>query len=144
MLRPSYASLTLMFPWFDLPCSDNNLHFVEAPALAPPEVAYDQNDMVRYEQELTEAAAMPLPDVRGTSFLRKPDSTFCTLVFGHNFRACFLSKILSMLCWIFVCIVPLHLCLLHDQSTCRRTTTCKARTVTEKLKKCSGHNANAG
>ena len=44
--------------------SDNNLHFVEAPALAPPEVAYDQNDMIRYEQELTEAAAMPLPDVR--------------------------------------------------------------------------------
>ena len=41
---------------------DNNLHFVEAPALAPPEVAYDQSDMIRYEQELTEAAAMPLPD----------------------------------------------------------------------------------
>ena len=39
------------------------MHFVEAPALAPPEVAYDQNDMIRYEQELTEAAAMPLPDV---------------------------------------------------------------------------------
>ena len=30
--------------------------------LAPPEVTYDQNDMIRYEQELTEAAAMPLPD----------------------------------------------------------------------------------
>jgi GTP-binding nuclear protein Ran len=43
-------------------CSDNNLHFVEAPALAPPEVQYDQQDMIRYEQELNEAAAMPLPD----------------------------------------------------------------------------------
>jgi len=41
---------------------DNNLHFVEAPALAPPEVGYDQADMIRYEQELNEAAAMPLPD----------------------------------------------------------------------------------
>jgi len=89
MLRPSYASLTLMFPWFDLPCSDNNLHFVEAPALAPPEVAYDQNDMVRYEQELTEAAAMPLPDVRGTSFLENltvlPVPWCSDITFGHAF-----------------------------------------------------------
>jgi hypothetical protein len=43
-------------------CSDNELHFVEAPALAPPEVVYDQADMAKYETELTEAAAMPLPD----------------------------------------------------------------------------------
>jgi len=58
------VSLTPSLTPYLFTSSDNNLHFVEAPALAPPEVAYDQNDMVRYEQELTEAAAMPLPDVR--------------------------------------------------------------------------------
>ncbi len=35
---------------------------MEAPALAPPEVQYDQSDMAQYERELSEAAAMPLPD----------------------------------------------------------------------------------
>jgi hypothetical protein len=42
-------------------CGDNNLHFVEAPALAPPEFHIDANDAARYEQELREAAAIPLP-----------------------------------------------------------------------------------
>lgn len=41
---------------------DNNLMFVEAPAMRPPEAMIDMNDMNRYEQELTEAAACPLPE----------------------------------------------------------------------------------
>jgi GTP-binding nuclear protein Ran len=41
---------------------DNNLMFVEAPAMKPPEAMIDMNDMNRYEQELTEAAACPLPE----------------------------------------------------------------------------------
>ncbi|KAJ8614120.1 hypothetical protein CTAYLR_004617 [Chrysophaeum taylorii] len=41
---------------------DNNLHFVEAPALAPPEFHIDPRDAQRYEQELQEAANIPLPD----------------------------------------------------------------------------------
>jgi len=53
---------------------------VEAPALAPPEVAYDQNDMIRYEQELTEAAAMPLPDVRRELPVPSSLSILCLLV----------------------------------------------------------------
>jgi GTP-binding nuclear protein Ran len=41
---------------------DNNLVFVEAPALKPPEAQIDMQDIQRYEQELAEAAAAPLPD----------------------------------------------------------------------------------
>jgi len=38
------------------------LEFVAAPALAPPEVQVDQNLLDQYHKEMTEAAAMPLPD----------------------------------------------------------------------------------
>ena len=41
---------------------DNDLKFVEAPALAPPEFQIDMAQQQRYEQELAAAAAMPLPD----------------------------------------------------------------------------------
>ena len=41
---------------------DNKLQFVEAPALAPPELNISAADAARYEQELNEAAAMPLPE----------------------------------------------------------------------------------
>ncbi|KAG5188458.1 GTP-binding nuclear protein Ran [Tribonema minus] len=41
---------------------DPNLMFVEQPALAPPEVQLDQADVQRFEQELEQAAAIPLPD----------------------------------------------------------------------------------
>ena len=41
---------------------DNNLTFVEAPALAPPEFTIDMAQQQKYEQELREAAAVPLPD----------------------------------------------------------------------------------
>lgn len=41
---------------------DNNLSFVEAPAMRPPEAMIDMADMNRYEQELTEAASCPLPE----------------------------------------------------------------------------------
>ena len=44
---------------------DPNLHFVEAPALAPPEVQIDMRQQQQYEQELAQAAAMPLPDGDG-------------------------------------------------------------------------------
>ena len=43
-------------------CGDNNLHFVEAPALAPPEFNIDPVDAARYEHELREAANIPLPE----------------------------------------------------------------------------------
>jgi len=41
---------------------DANLEFAEAPALAPPEVSIDPEQINQYEQELTKAAAAPLPD----------------------------------------------------------------------------------
>lgn len=41
---------------------DNNLHFVEAPALKPPEVTIDENMMKAYEADLAAAAAQELPD----------------------------------------------------------------------------------
>jgi GTP-binding nuclear protein Ran len=43
-------------------CSDNALTFVEAPALLPPETQISQEQHQRYEQELAEAASVPLPD----------------------------------------------------------------------------------
>jgi len=41
---------------------DPNLHFVESPALAPPEVQIDMATQHQYEAELAAAAAQPLPD----------------------------------------------------------------------------------
>ena len=41
---------------------DNNLHFVEAIALQPPEAVLDAAQKQKYEQELQNAAAQPLPD----------------------------------------------------------------------------------
>lgn len=41
---------------------NNNLEFVAAPALAPPEVQVDPELMAKYQQELASAAAEPLPD----------------------------------------------------------------------------------
>jgi len=41
---------------------DANLVFVEAPALKPPEVAIDENQMREYEQALAVASEVPLPD----------------------------------------------------------------------------------
>lgn len=39
-----------------------NLHFVESPALAPPEVHIDLHAVQQYERELHEATLLPLPD----------------------------------------------------------------------------------
>lgn len=41
---------------------DNTLTFVEAPALAPPEVAIDMAEQARHEAELAAAAMVPVPD----------------------------------------------------------------------------------
>jgi GTP-binding nuclear protein Ran len=41
---------------------DNQLHFVEAPALQPPEATIDDATKILYEQEIADAAAQPLPD----------------------------------------------------------------------------------
>jgi GTP-binding nuclear protein Ran len=41
---------------------DNALHFVEAPALQPPEAVLDQAQKVQYEKDLAAAAEQPLPD----------------------------------------------------------------------------------
>ena len=42
-------------------CGDNALHFVEAPALAPPEFTIDPSQAQQFEAELAEAAQIPLP-----------------------------------------------------------------------------------
>ncbi|CAA3003987.1 GTP-binding nuclear protein Ran-3 [Abeliophyllum distichum] len=41
---------------------DQNLHFVESPALAPPEVQIDLAAQQQHEAELAAAASQPLPD----------------------------------------------------------------------------------
>jgi GTP-binding nuclear protein Ran len=41
---------------------DNQLHFVEAPALQPPEFTLDEQTKARYEAEIAQAAAQPLPE----------------------------------------------------------------------------------
>jgi GTP-binding nuclear protein Ran len=41
---------------------DNHLHFVESPALQPPEFKIDQETQNRYEAELAEAQAQPLSE----------------------------------------------------------------------------------
>ena len=41
---------------------DNQLMFVEAPALQPPEAVIDDETKAKYEAEIAQAAAMPLPD----------------------------------------------------------------------------------
>ena len=38
------------------------LEFVASPALAPPEVQVDASLMKEYQQEMEQAAALPLPD----------------------------------------------------------------------------------
>lgn len=51
------------FIWIARKLSGNNeLVFVEAPALAPPEAEIDMQTQQRYEQELAQAASVPLPD----------------------------------------------------------------------------------
>eukprot|EP00752_Nemacystus_decipiens_P004344 g3968.t1 len=41
---------------------DPNLQFVEQPALQPPEFVINQADQQRFQAELDQAAAVPLPD----------------------------------------------------------------------------------
>lgn len=41
---------------------DANLQFVEQPALQPPEFVINQADQQRFQAELDQAAAVPLPD----------------------------------------------------------------------------------
>ncbi len=41
---------------------DYALHFVEAPALQPPEFQFDESLKTQYEAELSAAAAQPLPE----------------------------------------------------------------------------------
>ena len=36
--------------------------FVAAPALAPPEVQIDEAEILKHQEEMERAAAMPLPD----------------------------------------------------------------------------------
>ncbi|KAL2525486.1 GTP-binding nuclear protein Ran-3 [Abeliophyllum distichum] len=47
---------------------DPNLHFVESPALAPPEVQIDLAAQQQHEAELAAAASQPLPDDDDESF----------------------------------------------------------------------------
>jgi len=41
---------------------DNNLHFVEAPALQPPVFTIDEATKRQYEEEIAQALAHPLPE----------------------------------------------------------------------------------
>lgn len=45
--------------------NDPNLKFVESPALAPPEVTLDMNQLQQYQAEFTAAQAEPLPEEDG-------------------------------------------------------------------------------
>jgi len=42
--------------------NDPNLSFVEAPALAPPDIQVDNQQMDQYTQQLNDAANQPIPD----------------------------------------------------------------------------------
>ena len=51
------------FIWITRKVAGNNdINFVEAPALAPPEAEIDMAQMAKYQQELQDAAAAPLPE----------------------------------------------------------------------------------
>jgi GTP-binding nuclear protein Ran len=51
------------FLWLTRKVAGNNaIEFVEAPALAPPEAEIDMAQMARYQQELDQAAAVPIPE----------------------------------------------------------------------------------
>mmetsp|Transcript_13475 Transcript_13475/g.13040 ORF Transcript_13475/g.13040 Transcript_13475/m.13040 type:complete len:215 (+) Transcript_13475:97-741(+) len=51
------------FIWIARKLAGNNeLVFVEAPALAPPEAVIDMNQMAKYQQELDDAINQPLPE----------------------------------------------------------------------------------
>ncbi|XP_020697235.1 GTP-binding nuclear protein Ran1-like [Dendrobium catenatum] len=58
----------LKFDYYKTHCRDPNLHFVESPALAPPEVHIDLAQQQLHEKELIDAAAQPLPDDDDESF----------------------------------------------------------------------------
>ena len=64
--KPSFVWFICLFVYAHLYCrklaGDNNLQFVEALALKPPEAQIDINEMARYQAELDAAAAAPLPD----------------------------------------------------------------------------------
>jgi GTP-binding nuclear protein Ran len=52
------------FLWIAKKLSGNNdLQFVEAPALAPPEASIDMAQMQKYEEEMKQAASIPLPEL---------------------------------------------------------------------------------
>jgi len=48
--------------------NDQKLDFVEAPALAPPEIAIDHSLMQQWNQEMNTAAQTALPDDDGDDF----------------------------------------------------------------------------
>lgn len=51
------------FLWLARKLSGNpSLEFIEAPALAPPEVQVDANLMEQYQKDMDQAANLPLPD----------------------------------------------------------------------------------
>jgi len=51
------------FLWIARKLAGNNeLVFVEAPALAPPEATIDMNQMAQYQKELDDAINQPLPE----------------------------------------------------------------------------------
>ncbi|KOM41959.1 hypothetical protein LR48_Vigan04g215700 [Vigna angularis] len=54
---------------------DPNLHFVESPALAPPEVQIDLAAQQQHEAELAAAASQPLPDDDDDTFENPNSST---------------------------------------------------------------------
>jgi hypothetical protein len=63
-VRDSHLNLSATFTLSTLLTlgSNQSLEFVAAPALAPPEVQIDHALIAKYEEELKQAAAAPLPD----------------------------------------------------------------------------------
>lgn len=62
-MQENYQGIFICFFYFKIILNrDPNLVFVEAPALKPPEVPIDENQMKEYEAALAQASTAPLPD----------------------------------------------------------------------------------
>ncbi|XP_039165291.1 GTP-binding nuclear protein Ran1A [Eucalyptus grandis] len=91
---------------------DPNLHFVESPALVPPEVHIDFAPQQQHEAELAEAAIQPLPDGARKAVFRFGDSN------EHSRRQVVSACILAILefyigdgrCFHFFGFAKLHNC----------------------------------
>ncbi|KAL3745077.1 hypothetical protein ACJRO7_014223 [Eucalyptus globulus] len=97
---------------FDPQQQDPNLHFVEPPALTPPEVHMDFAPQQQHEAELAEAAIQPLPDGARKAVFRFGDSNEHSR--RHVVSACILAILEFYIgdgrCFHFFGFAKLHYC----------------------------------